>query len=157
MQETTVRRFFEGQAAAADLEQDVTGSVESYTDSAGTRFSRHRITDMQEEFALAPAHLITLVDAVLDAQLSLAVLDATVFCLEASDHFVWDAHASPADRIAQALFWLGTPEINYPLTHGVLRKIRHYLVTGEKTLTERDGEGLATLDETQQSTPRAGA
>ena len=151
MKEETVRRFFEGKASASDLEADATGSVESSTDDAGVRLSKHRITDMDGDFTVTPVHLIQLVDAVLAGELSAEALDATVFCLEASDRFDWDADEVPADRIPEALFLLGTPEINYPLTQSVLHKIRHYLLTGEQTLTEADGHRSPALRETQQT------
>ena len=151
MKEETVRRFFEGQASAKDLEADAAGSVESHLDEAGVRLSKHRITDMEENFTVTPAHLIQLVDTVLRGELSLEALDATVFCLVASDRFDWHAEEAPSDRIPEALFLLGTPEINYPLTDTVLGKIRHYLVSGHETLSETDGHKPSSLRETQQA------
>lgn len=40
--------------------------------------------------------------------------------------------------MADAVFWLGSPETNYPLTPAVLAKVRHYLLTSENTLTLAD-------------------
>ncbi len=38
--------------------------------------------------------------------------------------------APDADRIPEALFWLGTPEVNEPLTPRFLARVRQYLLTG---------------------------
>ncbi len=54
--------------------------------------------------------------------------------------FVWNTDTSEGERVADAIFWLGTPEINYPLTPDTLARIRTYLRTGENTLaTESPG------------------
>jgi len=129
----------------------VAGSVESHVDAAGVRLSKHRITDMDEQFTVTPAHLIALVDATIAGELSLEALDAIAFCLVASDRFDWDADVPPADRIPEALFVLGSAEIHYPLTETVLRKVRHYLVTGDDTLSKSDREGEAPFRETEQT------
>ena len=150
MKELTLRHFFEGQISAADLEQDVAGSVKRHIDGNGTLFSQHQITDMPEEFTLIPEHLVQLVDAVRAGELSREALDAATFCLEASDRFDWDGDEPPGDRIPEALFLLGTPEINYPLTDDVLAQIRHYLVTGEMTLTRADRRAQRPVHVTEQ-------
>jgi hypothetical protein len=56
------------------------------------------------------------------------------FCLEASDTFTWDTDTEPGNRVADAVFWLGTSEINFPLTSEVLAKIKQYVLTGENLL-----------------------
>jgi len=150
MKELTLRHFFEGEASAADLERDAAGSVERRVDGNGTQFARHRITDMAGDFTLTTQHMVRLVDAAINGQLSSDAVDAVAFCLEASNQFVWDVEKDNGDRIADALFWLGTPEINYPLTLTVLEKIRHYLLTGEKTLTRADAWKRRTIRETRQ-------
>jgi hypothetical protein len=150
MKELTLRHFFEGHASAADLERDAAGSVERSVDGNGAQFAQHRITDMAGEFTVTTEHMLRLVDAVISGDLSSDAIDAIVFCLEASDRFIWDIEEDNGDRIADALFWLGTPEINYPLTPKVLQKIRQYLLTGEKTLTKADTRQQPTVRETLQ-------
>ena len=56
----------------------------------------------------------------------------------AFERFLRDGDTPDGERVSDALFWLGNPEINYPLTPAVLSKVRHYLVTGENTLTYED-------------------
>jgi hypothetical protein len=150
MKELTLRHFFEGHASAADLDRDAGGSMERRVDGNGTQFAQHRITDMAGEFTVTTEHMLRLVDAVISGELSFDALDAIAFCLEASDRFSWDIEEDNGDRIADALFWLGTPEINYPLTPNVLEKIRQYLLTGEKTLTRADTRQRPTIRETRQ-------
>jgi hypothetical protein len=150
MKELTLRLFFEGKASAADLERDTSGSVERSVDGNGTQFGRHRITDMAGEFTVTTGHMLRLVDAVISGELSSDALDAVAFCLEASDRFIWDIEEDDGDRIADALSWLGTPAINYPLTPSVLEKIRHYLLTGEKTLTRADSRQRPGIREVRQ-------
>ena len=138
MKEIVLQHFFEGHASAEDLAADAAGAFERHVDSAGTVFSRLNAIPMNHEFAVSAEHIVKLVDAVLGAGLSLDALDAICFCLEASDSFTWDTDTADGERVAESLFWLGTPEINYALTPSVLTKIRHYLVSGENTLTQAD-------------------
>jgi hypothetical protein len=138
MKELTLLHFFEGHVSATELERDAAGSVTRHVDSAGVQFGAHRITNMDEDFTVTPNHLVCLLDAIRDGELTLDSVDAIAFCLEASDRFQWDADEEAGNRVASTLFWLGTPEINYPLTDSVLEKIRHYLMTGENTLTRAD-------------------
>jgi len=57
---------------------------------------------------------------------------------EPPERWLWDTDTPDGERVAEALFWLGTPEISYPLTPPVPAKVRHYLLTGENTLGEAD-------------------
>jgi hypothetical protein len=93
---------------------------------------------MGSEFEVESRHLIRLVGAVADGTLALDLLGDLCFCMEVSDRFVWDMDTTEGERVGDAIFWLGTPEVNYPLTDTVLDKIRHYLSTGEDTLNEQD-------------------
>ena len=139
MKEAVLRAFLTGRASAQELAADVADAWDRRTDSAGTIFSRLRSVSTSGEFELRPDHLLRLLDAVTAGQLDLDALDAIAFCLEASDGFVWDADKTEdGRRVAEALFLLGAPEINYPLTPIVLGKIRHLLVTGEATFTRDD-------------------
>ena len=138
MKEVVLRHFFEGHASAQELATDVAGAFDRRTDSAGTVFSQLHSLPMAHEFPVEPRHIVRLIDAVQAGVLDLDGLDAICFCLEASDHFIWDTETTEGDRVAGALFWLGTPEVNYPLTAAVIAKTRHYLLTGENTFTRED-------------------
>ena len=140
MRELLLREFFEGQATAADLARDLVGT-RGAAEPYGVRASAaYRIEPMTSTFRVAPAHLVRLVDARLARALSEADLATVCFCLEgvSVERFRWDADSDDGERVANALFWLGTPEINYPLTDVVLAKIRHYLLTGENALVPAD-------------------
>ncbi|MDB4908366.1 MAG: hypothetical protein JWO05_3150 [Gemmatimonadetes bacterium] len=93
---------------------------------------------MNHEFTVDPGHLIKLVDAVQAGALDLDALDTICFCLEASGNFTWDADTPDGERVANGLFWLGSPEVNYALTESVMAKIRDYLVTGRESFTDDD-------------------
>ena len=139
MRETVLEQFFEGHIAAEALASDVAGAFDRHVDSAGNVFSRLNAVRMAHEYPVTTQHIIMLVDAVVAGSLTLEALDAICFALEASDHFKWNVDNVDGERVAKNLFWLGTPEINYPLTDAVLAKVRHYLKTRQETFT-RDNE-----------------
>ena len=96
---------------------------------------------MSGEAHVRPEHLLRLVDALADGSLTAEQVGIACFLMEAtSERFVWDVDTPDGARVADAVFWLGTPEVNYPLTGLVLSKIRRYLVTGENTLTTADAK-----------------
>lgn len=138
MREVVLRFFFQGHATAEELARDVAGSVSREGPAGGPVVSRHHVEAMAADFELRPEHVVMLVDAVDSGELSLTDLDAICFCLEASDRFGWNGDTPEGERVADSLFWLGTPEINYPLTPSVLAKVRRYLLTGENSLTRED-------------------
>jgi hypothetical protein len=138
VKEIVLQHFFEGHATAEELAADTVGAFDRQTDSAGTVFSQLRAIPMAHEFPVTSQHIIKLVDTVLAEQLTLDALDSICFCLEASDSFTWDTDSPDGERVAESLFWLGSPEVNYPLTDSVLKKVRHYLKTGEETFTRAD-------------------
>ena len=138
MKEIVIQHFFEEHATVEELAADAVGAFDRRSDSAGTVFSELRATPMNPHFLVETSHIIRLVDAVQAGKLDLDALDAICFCLEASDHFTWDTDTPDGERVANGLFWLGSPEVNYPLTPSVIGKIRHYLVTGEETFTRND-------------------
>lgn len=135
---TAPQESMQGYATAMELAHDLIGT-RSVSEPPGYRSSaNYTVARMDREFAVRADHLVRLVDAVADGTLSLELLGDLCFCIEASDRFVWDTDTADGERVADAIFWLGTPEVNYPLTSVVLGKIRHYLVTGDNTLDKRD-------------------
>ncbi|MGI8510367.1 MAG: hypothetical protein ACR2MQ_13680 [Gemmatimonadaceae bacterium] len=138
MKEIVLQNFFEGHAAVEELVADVVRAFDRHVNSSGTVFSRLNSVPMNHEFAVASTDIMKLIDAVQTEKLTLEALDAICFCLEASDHFHWDTDTVDGERVANSLFWLGTPEVNYPLTASALGKVRRYLQTGEETFTDVD-------------------
>ena len=139
MKEILLRQFFEGHASAADLAADVIGTRAAEEPPGFHSSANYRVVPMARPFAVHPDHVVRLVDAVTDGTLPLADLDTLVFCLEAApERWLWDTDTPEGERVAEALFWLGSPEVNYPLTSSVLEKVRHYLLTGENTFSKDD-------------------
>lgn len=140
MKEQVLRDYFAGQATVQELAGDVRHAVLRATNAAGTEYTKVRITNMAEEFAVTAEHLLRVLAAVEEGDLDLEALGAISFCLVASDKFTWNADEPDSDgaRVAEALFLLDAPEINYPLTPVVLAKISQYLLTGEHTLSNDD-------------------
>jgi hypothetical protein len=92
---------------------------------------------MAAAYSLTIPHLVRLLDDVINGKISLPAVDAVAFCLEASSRFTWSNDPPDAARIPEALFWLGTPEVNSPLTGPFLGRVRQYLLTGASPF---DGE-----------------
>ena len=138
MKEIVLRYFFEGHAAADELARDLVGTRDASEPPGFRSSANYAVLPMAAEFTVEPPHVVRLVDAALERALTAADLGTVCFVLEISDRFGWDADTPDGERVGDAVFWLGTPEVNYPLTPGVLAKIRHYLVAGENTLTPAD-------------------
>jgi hypothetical protein len=139
VKEVVLRHFFEGHASAAELARDLEGTRLAEEPPGFRSSANYRIEPMARTFEVRPEHVVRLVDAVLGGELSVSALGTLVFCMEAApERWRWDTDTPEGERIAGALFWLGTPEVNYPLTAAVLSKIRLYLLTGENTLSEAD-------------------
>ena len=138
MRESLVRAFFEGTASPAELASDLVGTQVAAEPHGFRSSANYHIEPMHEEYSVRPEHLVRLVDSVLSGALSLAALHTLVFCIEASDRWRWDADTPDGARVADSLFWLGTPEINYPLSPMILHRIRVYLLTGHKQFTAAD-------------------
>jgi hypothetical protein len=118
--------------------RDLAGTVQREGPAGGPTVSHYRIADMEVDFELRPEHLVMLIDAVGSGALGVPDLETLCTCLEFSERFLRDADTPDGERVADALFWLANPSINYPLTPRVLAKVRHYLLTGENELTRDD-------------------
>ena len=139
MKEVVLRQFFEGHATAAELDADATGMLIQDGPAGGPYVYRYRVLPMERTMELEPQHLIQLLDATSAGQLGVYNLEAICSWLEgACERFLRDVDTPDGERVGEALFWLGNPDINYPLTPAVLSKIRHYLATGENTLSRAD-------------------
>jgi hypothetical protein len=134
MREVVLRLFFEGHASAEEVARDLVGTRAEEESWSFRSSASYRVEPMSRDFEVAAEHVIRLVDGALAGALTEEDLGTLCFVLEFSDRFFWDVDARKGARVADAVFWLGTPQINYPLSPSVLTKIRHYLQSGENTL-----------------------
>jgi hypothetical protein len=139
MNEASIRDFFEGRLAPAQLDSAWASAFTVEPRSDGSIVRRlGSVEPLASPFQLVPDHVASLIDATMNGSLSLDALAAVCFAIEASDTFEWDADTHDGDRVAKGLFLLSSPEVNYPLTPSVLAKIRRYVLTGEDTFTNED-------------------
>jgi hypothetical protein len=123
MREIILRDFFSGHATALALANDVLGSVKQ----VGPIMSLVEIEDMDEEFGVTRAMLVSLCDAVLSGKFPPQGLSTIGFTLVASDKFVWDAE----DVVGDVIHDWSCPEINYPLTLGNVQRFKNWLLQVE--------------------------
>ena len=139
MKEIVLRHFFDGYASADELRRDAAGMRYREGPDRGPHVYRYDVVPMAREFELRSSHLLKLLGAVESGSMGVRELEDLSSWLEgAMDRFLRDVDTEDGERVAGALFLLANPDINYPLTPRVLSKIRHYLTTGEKTLTRAD-------------------
>ena len=146
MKEIVLRHFFEGHATAAELDADVVGTLICEGPERGPQIRRYNVLPMERKLELRSDHLIRLVDASLSGDLRPEHLEVVASWLEtAFERFPRDADTPDGERVVDALFWLGDPDINYPLSPRVLAKIRRYLATGENTLSPADSKAVINV------------
>jgi hypothetical protein len=134
MNARVLRDFLEDRIRANVLSADLHDAFEQTSlDSF-----RLQMTDITEDFAVRPEHLVKLCDAVLTGQLEAEALRAVGFGMIASDHFDWDADAPGGAEVVETLHDWASPEANYGLSPNVVAKFKHRLLTGEDTFTRDD-------------------
>ncbi len=139
MQELILCRYLKREVPVTALATDVIGTRVNTGPAAGPAFYQYRVTRMAEPFDLLPEHVARLIDATVDGELLVEHLEVICDVLDGgTDSFQWDSDLPEGQRIASVVSWLGTPEINYPLTIPVLKKVREFLLTGNNTLTAAD-------------------
>jgi len=109
MREAALANFFVGRLTAAELAQDVHGSIKQVSDL-------QRITeveDMKCRFLVTREMAIALCDAVLNAEMAARHLETIGFALVTSDNFYWD---EKDDEPAETFYDWSSPQINFPLT-----------------------------------------
>lgn len=131
LREDSLRGYFDGTVSPAELDAEAAASLTDEP-SGSAKIVRHHIGAMAHDYDLTIPHLLKVLDDVIAGRIGLRALDAICFCLEASDHFTWQEEAPVGDRIPEVLFWLGTPEVNVPLSPTFLVKVREYLETGRQ-------------------------
>lgn len=126
MRERVLRDFFENKATAAELAQDVAGSISQKS----PKVSVVSIEDMDGEFTVTAAMLVRLCDVVLQGELDPDALHSIGFALMASDAFCWDADED--DVLANVIGDWSCPEVNYPLTLENVKRFRAWLTRSEE-------------------------
>lgn len=129
MKEAILKEFFEGNIDDDVLLSDLEGA--SSTSGDVTHF---KIEDMSTEFTVTPSHLVKVCDSALSGKLQLAHLKAIGFCLQASDTFEWDAYTEGGSRVADIVFFLSSPEINYELNSTNISLFKELLIHGGNPL-----------------------
>jgi hypothetical protein len=126
--------FFDGRVSPEALAAEAASAFKVSTSDS----RRLDWRDLQADFQITTHHLVLLCDAVVAGHLSGMSLEAIAFGMIADDHFLWDTDTEEGDRIGDVLNDWSAPEINFALNAVTLAKFRHYLVTGERTLTKAD-------------------
>jgi hypothetical protein len=136
--------FFRGAATAAELGVGLLGA-RVVPDSTSFRTSaNYRVTPLLSPVEITPAYIDALVGALAACALTEEQVGIAVFLMEAQpDRFLWDTDTNDGERIADVVFWLSNPAINYPLTPANLAAFRHYLRTGEQPVTLRSHDAGA--------------
>jgi len=96
--------------------------------------ANYRVTPLLHPVDVTAADIDRLVAAVEAGRLTEEQVGIAAFLLESGlQRFVWDTDTVDGERVADALFWLGMPGINYPLTPEILGAMRLFLRTGERS------------------------
>ncbi len=119
MREEELRRYFLGQRSAAELSEDLRGSVLQIDQVR----SSVQIVDMRESFSVTRPHLVSLCDAFIEGALPPDALNTVAFALMASDAFEWDD-----DVTSEVLSDWSAPEINYELNAETISMHREWLL-----------------------------
>jgi hypothetical protein len=97
--------------------------------------ANYRVTPLAHPVDVTVAGVDRLVAAVEAGRLTEEQVGIAAFLLESGlQRFVWDTDTVDGERVADALFWLGMPGINYPLTPELLGAMRLFLRTGERSM-----------------------
>jgi hypothetical protein len=119
MKEDTIRSFLGGETSANQLSDEVARSITRF-DAVSCNVA---IEDMQRDFGLTRAHVLSLCDAGIAGELNQEVMSTIAFALLASDRFEWDD-----DVISETLYDWSAPEINLPLERDTLKMHRSWLL-----------------------------
>lgn len=128
MTEDNLRNYFEEKATAEELKKGLTNSVFNGGNSVRVKIKE---SSQPDEFTVTIKHLLKLLIEVIEDKLTTEELSTISFCLESSDHFIWDNTSPAGERIAQLLSSWASPEINSELTREYLQYCAYYLETGE--------------------------
>lgn len=129
MKEATLKNFFEGKVDDDVLLSDLTGAASTSGD-----VTHFRIEDMDSEFTVTPTHLVKVCDSAIVGKLRPEHLKSIGFCLQASDTFEWNADTEEGRRVADIVFFLSSPEINYELNKTNISLFKELLIHGGNPL-----------------------
>jgi hypothetical protein len=125
MHEEVLRKFFEENATATELAQDVAGSTKQTSETV----SVVSIVDMDSEFTVTSDLAIKLCDAVLRGEIPPDALEIIGFALSASERFCWDGDSD--EVLAEVIADWSCPEVNYRLTLENVKRFRAWLMRTE--------------------------
>jgi hypothetical protein len=95
----------------------------------------YRVVPLREPVKVMSADIDRLVAALEAKRLTEEQVGIAAWLLESGiDRFRWDTDTVDGERVADVLFWLGMPAINYPLTPENLAAMRLFLRTGERSM-----------------------
>lgn len=94
--------------------------------------------DVVEEFEVTRKHLIKIVDAVLKRNLKEIDLNSIAFILILSQWYSWNGETEDGEVVSTSVFDWDSPESNFPLTRGNIKRWQTYLHTGEYSLSSSE-------------------
>ena len=131
MQEDVLRKFFKGEATAAELSKDIQGTAKRF----GGIVTVQRVEEMEGEQEVTRPMLIALCDAVLAGELPPRLSDIGLALVQ-SDHFVWNAEED--ELLGDIIYDWSEPAMNYPLTLENVLRCRAWLLN--ETPYSKDGD-----------------
>jgi hypothetical protein len=136
MQEQILFDFLEGRVDPTTFSGEL-AHAQITPEPWNTRSSgNYLLTPIREPQGIKTAHIIRLIEALEQQALTPEQVAITCFIMEMSpDRFLWDTDDADCECVANLVFWLGTPQINYPLTSENLSKMRDYAMTGRNSLS----------------------
>jgi hypothetical protein len=95
----------------------------------------YRVVPLPHPVKITTADVDRLVAALEASHLTEDQVGVAVWLLESGiDRFKWDTDTEDGERVADVLFWLGMPAINFPLSPENLAAMRLFLRTGERSM-----------------------
>ncbi len=135
MNEQLLADFLKGEATAEDLGPALLHARLAPDDPRFRTSANYTVAPLSQTVEVSAAEIDRLVAALEGGRLTAEQAGIAAFLLESAiERFIWDTDTPDGERVANVLFWLGMPGINYPLTSDNLAAMRLYLRTGEQTM-----------------------
>jgi hypothetical protein len=133
--EQVLADFLRGSVTARELGPVLLAARVSPDSPSLRSSSNYRVTPLLRPVNVTVVDIDRLVASVEAGLLTEEQVGIAAFLLEAGiDRFLWDTDTNDGERVADVLFWLGMPAINYPLTPEILGAMRLYLRTGQYSM-----------------------
>ena len=127
--------FLKGKATAEELGLGLMRARIAPDDAEFRTSANYRVEPMRGAVDVRGADADRLVAGVEAGSLTEEQAGIAALLLEAAtERFRWDTDTVDGERVANVLFWVGMPGINYPLTTENLAALRRYLRTGEQSM-----------------------